>query len=127
MALIQCPECKKEISDKSETCIHCGFPIKKQVVQGKGIFQTSDERIALLAKYIIKDESGNDIVKLKNNDSFELPVDRDTRLFMFNWKLCLLQRSFSGRWANHKIHNRYFGWRSHFLCNKGIGGYTAWL
>lgn len=27
MALIQCPECGKEISDKSETCIHCGFPM----------------------------------------------------------------------------------------------------
>lgn len=29
MALIKCPECEKEISDKSTTCIHCGFPISK--------------------------------------------------------------------------------------------------
>lgn len=28
MALINCPECGKEISDKSEKCIGCGFPIK---------------------------------------------------------------------------------------------------
>lgn len=28
MALINCPECGKEISDKSNYCIHCGFPIK---------------------------------------------------------------------------------------------------
>lgn len=28
MALIICPECKKEISDKADVCIHCGFPIK---------------------------------------------------------------------------------------------------
>ena len=27
MALINCPECGKEISDKSEACIHCGFPM----------------------------------------------------------------------------------------------------
>ena len=27
MALIICPECRKEISDKSETCIHCGYPL----------------------------------------------------------------------------------------------------
>lgn len=27
MALIKCPECNKEISDKSKQCIHCGFPI----------------------------------------------------------------------------------------------------
>lgn len=27
MALIKCPECGKEISDKSSACIHCGYPI----------------------------------------------------------------------------------------------------
>ena len=27
MALINCPECGKEISDKSEVCINCGYPI----------------------------------------------------------------------------------------------------
>ena len=30
MALIKCPECGKEISDKSEKCIHCGFPLVKE-------------------------------------------------------------------------------------------------
>jgi hypothetical protein len=25
MALINCPECKKEISDKAASCPHCGF------------------------------------------------------------------------------------------------------
>ena len=25
MALIKCPECEKEISDKAKTCIHCGY------------------------------------------------------------------------------------------------------
>lgn len=27
MALIKCPECSKEISDKSKICIYCGYPI----------------------------------------------------------------------------------------------------
>ena len=27
MALIKCPECGKDISDKSKTCINCGYPI----------------------------------------------------------------------------------------------------
>ena len=27
MALINCPECGKEISDKSQACIHCGYPL----------------------------------------------------------------------------------------------------
>lgn len=30
MALIKCPECGKEISDKAEKCMHCGFPINIQ-------------------------------------------------------------------------------------------------
>lgn len=30
MALIQCPECGKEISDQSEICVHCGYPIAKK-------------------------------------------------------------------------------------------------
>lgn len=29
MALIKCPECGKEISDKAHACIHCGYPISE--------------------------------------------------------------------------------------------------
>lgn len=28
MALIKCPECGKEVSDKAKECIHCGYPLK---------------------------------------------------------------------------------------------------
>ena len=38
MALIKCPECGKEISDQSSTCIHCGFPLQNKnecIVNGK--------------------------------------------------------------------------------------------
>jgi ribosomal protein L37E len=31
MALITCPECSKQISDIAEACLHCGYPIKKQL------------------------------------------------------------------------------------------------
>lgn len=27
VALVKCPECGKEISDKTEKCPHCGYPI----------------------------------------------------------------------------------------------------
>lgn len=30
MALIKCPECGKEISDKAPVCIHCGYPMQEQ-------------------------------------------------------------------------------------------------
>lgn len=32
MALIKCPECNREISDKSQNCIHCGYPINNHKV-----------------------------------------------------------------------------------------------
>jgi len=33
MALINCPECDKEISDKADSCINCGCPINIAVIQ----------------------------------------------------------------------------------------------
>lgn len=32
MALINCPECGKEVSDKAEVCIHCGYPLHDENV-----------------------------------------------------------------------------------------------
>lgn len=29
--LIKCPECNKEISNLSEICVYCGFPIKEHI------------------------------------------------------------------------------------------------
>ncbi|KKL26148.1 hypothetical protein LCGC14_2398190 [marine sediment metagenome] len=30
MALIKCPECDKEVSEKATACIHCGFPLARK-------------------------------------------------------------------------------------------------
>ena len=40
MALIKCPECNNMISDKSEHCIHCGYPLNnvKQLEEEKPSF-----------------------------------------------------------------------------------------
>ena len=45
--LIKCPECGKEISDKSKQCIHCGFPLDEQI--------NSDLDTNLLIKYLNTD------------------------------------------------------------------------
>lgn len=37
MALIKCPECGKEISDKAEICPNCGFGIRKHLEQQRQI------------------------------------------------------------------------------------------
>ena len=35
MALIICPECGKEVSDKADVCIHCGYPLHKYIGEEK--------------------------------------------------------------------------------------------
>lgn len=47
MALIVCPECGKEISDKSEACIHCGFPLIIQSAILMELFMTSKKNYQL--------------------------------------------------------------------------------
>jgi len=34
MALIKCPECEKEISNKVNICPHCGYPISSEIEKG---------------------------------------------------------------------------------------------
>ena len=40
MALIKCPECGKEISDKSSACIHCGYPLANIQQEKPKVIQT---------------------------------------------------------------------------------------
>ena len=35
MALVKCPECGKEISDRAKTCIGCGFPLENYMYREK--------------------------------------------------------------------------------------------
>lgn len=37
MSLIKCPECGREISDKSKACIHCGYPLNGRKKEGEYI------------------------------------------------------------------------------------------
>ena len=57
MALIQCPECELQVSDKALSCPHCGYPLKeKDQTKGRGKakpkrkgFQT-DSEVSLKSK-----------------------------------------------------------------------------
>lgn len=58
MALINCPECGKEISDTAQSCPHCGYPIvSKETVNisaaPKTISNISKKRLRVLAIAII--------------------------------------------------------------------------
>lgn len=55
MALIDCPECGKKISDASEVCIHCGYPLKKEIEKEQNICEYNGNKYDLseLVKYIV--------------------------------------------------------------------------
>ncbi len=51
MPLIKCPECGKEISDASISCIHCGYPLKKeQAIKVSPITEEKQRKTNLLKK-----------------------------------------------------------------------------
>lgn len=60
MALITCPECNKQISDKAEQCIHCGYPIhEKKTILINGVETNVEHIYELLDKYKTKNIDRN--------------------------------------------------------------------
>ena len=68
MALISCPECGKEISDKAVACPNCGCPIK--VTETQIIVKASSNFIGLIGAYIIYDDKNNEVARLKAGEHF---------------------------------------------------------
>lgn len=59
MALIKCPECGKEISDKATNCPNCGYPISSELSDAL----TSNEAIAL---QILQNNNGMIVQSIKD-------------------------------------------------------------
>ena len=58
MALIKCPECGKEISDKAMQCIHCGYPLSQLLSNSNADIQLSDSQCPccrVKKQHVIKD------------------------------------------------------------------------
>lgn len=54
--LIKCPECGKEISDKSTQCIHCGFPLNKTDNRNICVINNKEIDLSDLLPLILKDD-----------------------------------------------------------------------
>jgi len=76
MALITCPDCQNEVSDKAPACVHCGNPLT-QNVQGVAIFKSTREFMGIGGYYKIY-ENGLELAKLKEGELFEKQIDKDT-------------------------------------------------
>lgn len=107
MALINCPECKKEISDQAKTCPHCGFPLKEESLETIAykavVLHTSKNRYRWLLESkgsvgnlsgkefsqgdVVKllDQNNNVLIQTKIDTYCCLPIGRDlTITFGFN-------------------------------------------
>lgn len=71
MALIKCPECGKEISDKAQKCIHCGYPLKSEQLD---INITSDEDVKKASKPENNSECSEVKEKKRNKKKIIIPI-----------------------------------------------------
>lgn len=70
--LIKCPECGKEISDKSKQCIHCGYPIDEQT-------DINEVYSVILKEYNCKEKDRNKtimITKFVLEDRYNIPKEK---------------------------------------------------
>jgi hypothetical protein len=83
MAIIQCPECNKDISDKAISCINCGYPLQgAEKKQGKAIFKASKDFIGIACSWAIMDEKMKILAKLKPNEVFQIKIDKKTTFYV---------------------------------------------
>ena len=93
MTLISCPECKKEISDKSEHCIECGAP---QHV----ILENIKEKIASEQKEYKVEIDNYESQKVNNTNIFKRFINLEKKqiylicFILWPFNLCL--------WNNNK-------------------------
>ena len=70
MALIKCPDCGKEISDKAKNCIHCGCPIEES--KEPELPKSEEEKEEKPEKPVVEESDTNKTPEeTKNNDTPE--------------------------------------------------------
>lgn len=77
MALINCPECGKQISDKAISCIYCGYPLaselsKSDPTEKGGVSQSTDGQTN--EKHRVREEKLNEIKEKLSTSLKEGPL-----------------------------------------------------
>ncbi len=75
MALIICEDCKREISDKSKVCIHCGCPVR--------IEDSNETEVELKEIFVSESEDKKEIVLkiLEKNNYNQIKACKEVRAF----------------------------------------------
>ena len=87
MALIKCPECGKDVSSKSNICIHCGFPISSLLEkQGMVTIKYQSPPIDIVATtksqtQNIVTTSGHVLCTIEPGRVSKFTIDKDTEIY----------------------------------------------
>lgn len=76
MALIKCPECGKEISDRAMACIQCGYPLKKEKSE-LTVYGLTQELLGGTMKLFL---DGEFIGKVEKGQKITVPIIKDCEL-----------------------------------------------
>ena len=78
MALIKCPECGHEVSDKSNMCVNCGCPLNLQ--NTVTIEFPKDNDVMIKMKYEVKDANGMVLASGTSGETATFTLDEPTKL-----------------------------------------------
>lgn len=95
--LIKCPECGKEISDKSKQCIYCGFPLEEQEQTNDDICIVNGVPVDL--SFVLKEyNNGKSFSRIAKNAEITINIPKSKAFFVI-----------AGRSVNNAGKNIYAG------------------
>lgn len=63
MALITCPECGNQVSDKASACIHCGYPLSSECLSENAPITTDEPIVSTLSEIAQSDVATDNFPK----------------------------------------------------------------
>lgn len=84
MALIKCPECGKEISDKATVCPNCGMPLRQEDRGTYDVIITREKQKFLVnPKIKVTIDTANEYI-LEKNGSITIPLTTGAHTILFS-------------------------------------------
>lgn len=84
MALIKCPECGKEISDKAAACPNCGMPLRREDRGTYDVIITREKQWYLINPKMKVTVDAADEYVLENGSSITIPLTTGAHTIVFS-------------------------------------------
>ncbi len=78
MAVVKCPDCGKDVSDRANVCIHCGAPLNFSVKNGEIRIKCQYLNGSMMKANVVNSETGDVLAKIRQGEVVSFTIDRDT-------------------------------------------------